>query len=289
MVDDLLKILSTIIMFLLADQSRFVELETFLKKNPNYYEDELLLYLKNVTKNKESLAIFYENKGEAEDIKEALNTWRSIRGDRAIASTLRILTKYKIHKKDFETYAKWILHEQPEQVANIFLNNDNLALAPEEVIEYLRSLEIEHPLVLNYLRGLLAKKPESSQSLHNTLAMEYINHINHLKSVLNTTDEKSEDAKILKNWREMFTAFLDSTNKYDPKFIIKAIKESWMMEETILLLVKSGQHDLALETYLTKGMDKEAEEFCSKQHPSLRLITSLFELYMKHFGIWSKR
>lgn len=62
-----------------------------------------------------------------------------------------------------------------------------------------------------------------------------------------------------------------------------------MMEETILLLVKAGKHSEALEIYLDKGMDAEAEEFCMDMDEDLNLITTLFEIYIKRYIYWDEK
>ena len=51
-VEEILKILTTSIIFILADLNHLVEFETFVKKNRNYYEDDVFLYL-NRMDNKE--------------------------------------------------------------------------------------------------------------------------------------------------------------------------------------------------------------------------------------------
>jgi len=61
--------------------------------------------------------------------------------------------------------------------------------------------------------------------------------------------------------RQNFRTFLNESNYYSASLVLNKIKNSWMMEEIILLLVKSGQHSQALESYLDKNMIKEAEEF----------------------------
>lgn len=71
--------------------------------------------------------------------------------------------------------------------------------------------------------------------------------------------------------------------------VLNKIKNSWMMEEIILLLVKADQHSQALETYIDKNMDKEAEDFCLNMDSKLHLMTTLFEIYMKRFIEWDLR
>lgn len=288
-IEDLVTLLSTVIIFVLADLEFTVELETFVnKKECYYYEDEVLGYLKQM-ENKEPLAIFYESEGS---ITDALKTWRDIKGDRAVNKTLKILGSANLNKKEVYEFAEWVLHEKPEQVIEIFLQFDKSTLNPESVIDFLRDNESETPLVLNYLKQLISKKQDTSQSLHDTLAHEYVRQIFQIKPSSKRYQDKvdkKEDEKLLERNREHFRNFLNESNNYKPEVVLRLINNTWMMEETILLLVKTDQHNKALETYLDKGMDKEAEDFCATMSSKLNLITTLFEIYMKRYSEWNEK
>lgn len=83
--------------------------------------------------------------------------------------------------------------------------------------------------------------------------------------------------------------FLRTSTRYDVSKILTKLKTSWLMEETIYLLVRANQHEIALETFIDKDMDKEAEDFCKEQDEDLRLITTLFEIYMKRYIFWNEK
>ena len=285
-VEEMLKILTTSIMFILADLDYFVEFETFIKKSNNYYEDEVFLYL-NRMDNKVSLAIFHENIGE---IKEALSIWKNLKGDRGINNTLRILLKSNISKADFLFFAKWVIIEKPEKIADLFLNNENQVIIPEEAIDFIRNIqEVDlSSYVMKYLKELIEQKPDSPISLHNILANEYANTIFQLKPIRKSYTDKSENDELLKRYREDFRNFLNTSKKYDPNVVLKKLDGSWMMEEIILLLINTGQHEKALETYLDRNMDEEAEEFWTQMAPEKKVLTSLFEIYMKRYKFFSE-
>lgn len=283
---EILKILTTSIIFILADLDYFVEFETFIKKNLDFYEDDVLGYLKRM-ENKVSLAIYLENTAK---IKEALTLWKSIKGDRGISNTLRILLKANISKSEFFDFCRWVIIERPEKISDLFLNNENQVIIPEEAIEFIRNIE-EVDLtsyVLKYLKELIQKKPDSPTSLHNILANEYINTIFQLKPIRRSYGDKSDNDELLKIYREDFKTFLNTSKKYDPNVVLKLLDGSWMMEEIILLLINTGQHERALETYLDRNMDKEAEEFCTQAAPEKKVLTSLFEIYMKRYKFYSE-
>lgn len=172
----------------------------------------------------------------------------------------------------------------------MFLNNDNQVIIPEEAIEFIRKVkEVDlSSHVLKYLKELVEKKPNSPISIHNILANEYINTIFQLKPIRKSYGDKSDNDEMLKMYREDFRNFLNTSKKYDPNVVLKLLDGSWMMEEIILLLINTGQHERALETYLDRNMDKEAEEFWTQTAPEKKVLTSLFEIYMKRYKIYSE-
>jgi dsDNA-binding SOS-regulon protein len=93
------------------------------------------------------------------------------------------------------------------------------------------------------------------------LAFEYINQIYQLKSSSKSYTDKCEDEEGLAQNREEFMDFLKTSQYYSPQMVLNKIKTSWMMEEIILLLVKLDKHSEALEIFIDKNMDKQAEQF----------------------------
>jgi hypothetical protein len=65
------------------------------------------------------------------------------------------------------------------------------------------------------------------------------------------------------------------------KRILVQLNNSWLLEEQVMLLIKSGRTYEALESYISKEKYKEAEEFCLKQQGTNdKLFTILFEIYL---------
>lgn len=143
--------------------------------------------------------------------------------------------------------------------------------------------------MLKYLKSFIEKRNDTSKSLHTTLAFEYINQIYQIKQPTKGYYDKCDDEESLAVNRENFKNFLNESSYYDVSMVLNKINNSWMMEETILLLVKGNQHSKALETYLDKGMDTEAENFCVGMPADLNLITTLFEIYMKRYNEWNEK
>lgn len=284
-VQDLVSLLATVNVFLLSDLEFNVELEAFIKRADTYDKDEVIIYLQKKD-NKEPLAIFYEGIGE---VTKALEVWKDIRGDRGIFKTIKILSNINLSKGDLFKYCKWVLREKPEQVIQILISYDKTMLHPDDVIEFLRGCDSEQPLVLKYLKSFIDKRNDTSKSLHTTLAFEYINQIYQIKQPTKGYNDKCDDEETLAVNRENFKNFLNESSYYDVTMVLNKINNSWMMEETILLLVKGNQHSKALETYLDKGMDTEAENFCVSMPADLNLITTLFEIYMKRYSEWNEK
>jgi hypothetical protein len=192
------------------------------------------------------------------------------------------MSKSNLAKDELFKYCKWVLREKPDQVISIILKYDKTKLHPEDVIEFLREWEGDGdtPLVLKYLKALIEKKSDTSKNLFNTLAHEYIKQLFLLKNPNKDYLYKWENEEKLKIDREIFQRFLKEHDNYDVSFVLKKIKDSWMMEEMIILLIKANKYTKALETYLDKGMNKAAEEFWAEMEPERQLITTLFEIYM---------
>jgi len=279
-VEDLQSLLQTVIIFIYSDLNLIVELESFIKQNKTFHKEEVEAYL-STKENKEPLAVFYEGIGE---IEESLKIWKEIKGDKAIQKTIQIVNNSNDNKNYLLTYCKWILKEKPDKVIAIILKYDKVTLHPDEVVEFLRENESEdHPLVLKYLKAFIEKKNDDSKTLHNTLAFEYINQIYQMKSPKKAYIDKCDNEAKLKHDREVFQDFLKRSDFYEVNMVLNKIRNSWMMEEIIILLIKANKYTEALETFLDKGMEKEAEAFCTKMEPERQLITTLFEIYITRF------
>ena len=284
-ISDILPLLKTITIFILADIGYHQELEKALMREQAFYQEEVAAYLMRLKK-KEPLAIYYEGTG---DIINSLKTWQEIGDDRAITKTISIISRSNLNKEELFKYWRWVIREKPDQVINILLQYEKTSISPETVIEFLRDWDSDQPLVLNYLSQFISKREDTSQSLHNSLAFEYIQQIYEIKNPSKDYNAKWNDEETLEMNRQNFRTFLNESNYYSASLVLNKIKNSWMMEEIILLLVKSGQHSQALESYLDKNMIKEAEEFWVNMDPKLNLITTLFEIYITRFKKWDEK
>ena len=98
------------------------------------------------------------------------------------------------------------------------------------------------------------------------------------------------DAEEIKSNRELcdylqkFTTLLENKNsKFEPSIVLQRIKGTWLFEQEILLLIKENKNKEALESFVKRNKFKEAEEFCIKQDKELRLLSTLFEIYINYY------
>ena len=103
MAEDILSIINTMCIFILADLDNVIELETFLNNVPELQlKDEgkesqikeIINFLGTLS-NKEPLAILYQSLGELDD---SLRLWKEIKGDRGAEKTIQILSEYNLSK-----------------------------------------------------------------------------------------------------------------------------------------------------------------------------------------------
>jgi hypothetical protein len=82
---------------------------------------------------------------------------------------------------------------------------------------------------------------------------------------------------------------LDKYTKYDPSVLLEKVKDSWMTDEEILLLIKKKEYEPAVEIYIKNGNFKEAEDFCNSK-PELGLMSTLLKIYLDKFRVhWEKK
>ena len=77
-------------------------------------------------------------------------------------------------------------------------------------------------------------------------------------------------------------AFLDEYQNYDPCILLEKVRDSWLTEEEIILLIKEKRYEPAIEIFVKNDQFKEAEDFCI-QRPQLGLLTTLLKIFFdKH-------
>lgn len=67
---------------------------------------------------------------------------------------------------------------------------------------------------------------------------------------------------------------------------MEKIKDTWMLEEQILLLTKENKHKEAIQRYVDMELFKEAEEFCVKKdrkEKDMSLLTVLITVYFEYY------
>ena len=63
--------------------------------------------------------------------------------------------------------------------------------------------------------------------------------------------------------RQKLIAFLEEKNNYNPSVLLEKVRDSWMIEEEIILLVKEKKYEPAIEIFVKNGQYQEAEDFCN--------------------------
>jgi len=77
---------------------------------------------------------------------------------------------------------------------------------------------------------------------------------------------------------------LEDKQNYNPQTLLEKIKNTWMKEETILLLVQEKKYEQAIEMYVNEKEFEEAENFCSKKSKSdVGLMTTLLKIYFSKY------
>jgi hypothetical protein len=82
--------------------------------------------------------------------------------------------------------------------------------------------------------------------------------------------------------RKKLQALLDKKTNYDPATLLEKVKDSWMTDEEILLLIKMKEFRAAIEIYIKNGNYDEAEQFCNSK-PELGLMTTLLKIYFDKY------
>ena len=65
--------------------------------------------------------------------------------------------------------------------------------------------------------------------------------------------------ELIEPTRKKLQALLDKKTNYDPAALLEKVKDSWMTEEEILLLIKMKEFRAAIEIYIKNGNYEEAE------------------------------
>lgn len=117
-----------------------------------------------------------------------------------------------------------------------------------------------------YLTKYIDDNPDCDASLHDILALTYVKQLFEMKPKNTSVDNAANISMDEQIWDvlERFRKFLKENNKYDVKKVLIEMDDSWLLEEQVMLLIKTGRTYEALESYITKDRHKEAEEFCLK-------------------------
>jgi len=93
----------------------------------------------------------------------------------------------------------------------------------------------------------------------------------------------------MKKQRETAKKFLESKSSYNTSTLLALVQNTFMHEEEIILLMKDGKEDKALEKYIDLGHFDEAEEFCEENNTNTGLLTKLLEIYFEKYKEYSAK
>ena len=60
-------------------------------------------------------------------------------------------------------------------------------------------------------------------------------------------------------------SFLEEKSNFNPSILLEKVKDSWMVEEEIILLVKEKKYEPAIEIFVKNREFSKAEEFCNQR------------------------
>jgi len=130
-----------------------------------------------------------------------------------------------------------------------------------------------------YLEYVL-RKGEPTEKYETMLAELYIEKLFQIQDK-NITDEIYAP-ELIEPKRKKLQEFLELKQNYNPSMLLEKVKNSWMMEEEIILLVKEKRFEPAIEIFVKSEHYKEAEQFCNER-PQLGLMNTLLKIYIDKY------
>jgi len=249
------------------------------------------------------LAKFFEQFGR---YKDALEVWSASllqseksKVDRACDEMIRILTKFTLYFKEskekdtlFDYFAK-IVRKNANFARTFFLQIDNKIISPDSLQKNLQK-KLPEMTFLNevFLEVLVNEKKIEDDKFHTALALHYVKSIFEIKKKDQKMSSQTQnltqgEEKQLNDYRRKLNNFLkDPQARYSPDAVLSQIKDSWLLDEEIYLYGAIKQHNEALNKMLNQNMYDKAEKYCADKQE--RLLTKLFELYLKKYNEYSE-
>lgn len=170
-------------------------------------------------------------------------------------------------------FATWPISINEEHGVELFLedSSESQGLNRQKVLKFMQETLKKFNLTTKYLEYLINDMDESGSVFHESLAMEYIQH-------LKSTDDEPVWTRLIE--------FISNSTHYRPQYILRELPDdSKLLPVKAILLGKLNQHEKVLRLY-TFDMENHtaAREYCWKLYErdlkagqeSLHLLLSLY-------------
>lgn len=230
------------------------------------------------------MARFYESFNK---IDLSLEVWRSIGSDSLVSSTweeaceetVRILKQNPDRTRIFK-FVPWVFKKAFLIGTKVFNYSDGV-VTPDQMLKFLDEIETEaelkRKLKERYLEVLVVEKQTEEERFHTQLAYSYIDAL--FAIFPKDTDFGKVDLKnkVASDYYSALRKFLKNPNaKYNSSSILeKKVKDSWMINEVILLYGREKRHDEALVKLISLNEFEWAEKYCCEYTDNL--LTKLFK------------
>ncbi|CAD8065668.1 unnamed protein product [Paramecium sonneborni] len=291
--EQLLELIDFALIKAYLEAQQLQKLKSFLSCNQIYclsmYAELQAIFQNNkaIEQQQGILARFYESFNK---IDLSLEVWRTIGGDslnqqvqqEACEETTRILKQNPDKNRIFK-FILWVFKKQMKTGIQIFYVSESI-ISPDQMIKFLEDSEMEQDLKKKlkekYLEVLVLEKQTEEERFHTQLAYSYIDSLfNIYPKEMQPTQIDMKKNQIASEIYQSLKKFLKNPNaKYNSSSILeKKVKDSWMIQEVILLYGREKRHEEALSQLLNLGFYEWAEKYCCEY--SDNLLTKLFKKY----------
>lgn len=93
-------------------------------------------------------------------------------------------------------------------------------------------------------------------------------------------------SSLIEERRKELKTFLETKSNFNASKLLEKLRErgSFLDDEEILLLMKDGKQEEALEKYIVMQKFDEAEEFCTNNQDADQLLTQLLKIYFAKYN-----
>ncbi|CAD8051809.1 unnamed protein product [Paramecium primaurelia] len=277
----------------LESQQYFPKLKSFLTSNQIYciqmYTQLQGLFINNrgIEQQQGILAKFYESFNK---IDQSLEIWKKVgiesvhlqEQQEACEETTRIL-KQNPEKNRIFKFIVWVFKKQFKIGVQIFQISDQI-ISPDQMLKFLEEqeldIELKKKLKEKYLEILVLEKQTEEERFHTQLAYSYIDSLFQIyPKEMDFTKIDLRKSQVVYDQYQALKRFLKNPNaKYNSSSILeKKVKDSWMINEVILLYGREKKHEEALNLLLSLGFYEWAEKYCCDYTDNL--LTKLFKKY----------